>query len=155
GLKRLAEWATAKEQPLLLHASEPLGRPYPGKGRATPDKYYRLAVAYPDLKLVLAHWGGGLPFFELLVDEGKPLANVYYDCAATPYLYRPEIFNTAISLAGRGKILFGTDYPLMPQDRYIKEIESLTPTLNVNDHTAIMGNNALELLGVPRMPSWI
>lgn len=147
GLKRLAEWATAKEQPLLLHASEPLGRTYPGKGRATPDKCYRLACAYPDLKLVLAHWGGGLPFFEMLAGEGEALANVYYDCAASPYLYRPEIFRAVISLAGSGKILFGTDYPLMPQDRYIGEIGSLK--LDAGDYSAIVGNNALELLEVP------
>ena len=147
GLKRLAEWATTKEQPLLLHASEPLGRTYPGKGRATPGKCYRLACAYPDLKLVLAHWGGGLPFFVMLADDGEPLANVYYDCAASPYLYQPEIFKAVIGLAGSSRILFGTDYPLISQDRYIREIDSLN--LDAGDYSAIMGNNALGLLGVP------
>jgi len=48
---------------LLTHASEPVGHQYSGKGTATPDLLYTLITAFPDLKLVCAHWGGGLPFY--------------------------------------------------------------------------------------------
>jgi hypothetical protein len=41
-----------------------------------------------------------------------PLANVFYDTAASPLLYRPEIFRLAVAAIGAERILFGSDYPL-------------------------------------------
>ena len=38
----------------------------------------------------MAHWGGGLPFYGLMKKEGpEVLRRVYFDTAASPYLYRP------------------------------------------------------------------
>lgn len=145
GLTAVADWAVAHGWPVLVHASEPLGRRYPGKGRVTPDKCYRLAVEFPDLKLVLAHWGGGLPFYEMMPDVRKALANVYYDCAASPFLYDAGIFQAALKLLGRGKIVFGTDFPLITPGRYLREIKELG--LDPEDYDAIMGGNARALLG--------
>ena len=48
---------------LLTHASEPVGHIYPGKGTITPDKLYPFITNFPDLTIVCAHWGGGLPFY--------------------------------------------------------------------------------------------
>jgi len=42
------------------------------------------------------------------------LANVWFDTAASPYLYRSDIYRLAAELAGEEKVLFGTDYPLLP-----------------------------------------
>ena len=39
----------------------------------------------------MAHWGGGLPFYGLMKKEGpEVLRRVYFDTAASPYLYRPR-----------------------------------------------------------------
>lgn len=148
-LEGTAAWAVANRQPVLVHLSEPLGRSYPGKGRVTPDKGYRLARHYPDLKLVFAHWGGGLPFFELMPEVAGALANVYYDCAASPYLYRPGIYKEVIDLAGSGRVIFGTDYPLLSPERYLKEIGE--QGLGPDTYSAFMGRNAAGLLGLEAM----
>src|SRR5207302_9841658 len=49
--------------PWTLHCSEPLGHDYAGKGTTTPDKVVRFFNRHPDLHLICAHLGGGLPFF--------------------------------------------------------------------------------------------
>lgn len=49
------------DRPMLTHSSEPIGHEYPGKGKAYPWQLLKLAENFPDLKIVMAHWGGGLP----------------------------------------------------------------------------------------------
>ncbi len=71
---------------LLTHASEPVGHLYAGKGDCTPDVLYSLAVRFPELTIICAHWGGGLPFYALMPEVKKPLGQVYFDSAASPYL---------------------------------------------------------------------
>ena len=74
---------------LLTHASEPVGHQYAGKGKITPDLLYALITAYPDITHVLAHWGGGLPFYALMPEVKEVMKNVYFDSAASPFLYVP------------------------------------------------------------------
>ena len=109
---------------LLIHASEPVGHVYPGKGSVTPELLYPFIAANPDIKIVCAHWGGGLPFYALMPEVGKAMENVCFDTAASPYLYTSQIYRQVISLVGADRILFGSDYPLMPQNRVLKEIKS-------------------------------
>ena len=129
---------------LLTHASEPLGHAYPGKGTMTPDKLFRFAAAYPKLTLVCAHWGGGLPFFALMPEVRKALGNVYFDTAASLYLYNAQIYRQVVSLLGAEKILFGTDYPLLSPNRVLKEIKPLA--LGKEPERLILGGNAEKLL---------
>ena len=75
---------------------------------------YHLITAHPALKLVLAHWGGGFPFYELMPEVRRAAANVYYDTAASPLLYDAAVFRWVAGMVGAGKVLFGTDYPLAP-----------------------------------------
>jgi len=131
---------------LLSHASEPVGHDYPGKGNITPDMLYPFITAYPDLTIILAHWGGGLPFYALMPEVKKALDRVFFDTAASPLLYHPQIYEQAIQLVGGDKILFGSDYPLLEQGRALKEIKSL----NLKDEikNLILGGNAQRLLGI-------
>src|SRR5262245_10105503 len=46
----------------LTHASEPVGHLYAGKGDVTPAELQAFVAAFPHLRVVAAHWGGGLPF---------------------------------------------------------------------------------------------
>ena len=110
---------------LLTHASEPVGHDYPGKGSVTPDVLYRFIRAFPDLSVVCAHWGGGLPFYALMPEVKQALGNVFFDTAASPFLYHPDIYNHAIELIGAERVLFGSDFPLLPQARLLKEIRAL------------------------------
>jgi predicted TIM-barrel fold metal-dependent hydrolase len=131
---------------LLTHASEPVGHDYPGKGSITPDMLYPFITSYPDLTIVCAHWGGGLPFYALMPEVQKAMANVFFDTAASPFLYSPQIYHQVIGLVGADKILFGSDYPLMPQSRLLKEIDALE--LPEDSKNLILSGNARRLLGI-------
>jgi len=130
----------------LTHASEPVGHVYPGKGSVTPEKLYAFISMFPELKVVCAHWGGGLPFYALMPEVRKALANVYFDSAATPYLYQPEIFRHVINLAGPDKVLFGSDYPLLSAGRVMADVDKAG--LGEVEKRALLGVNATRLLGL-------
>jgi predicted TIM-barrel fold metal-dependent hydrolase len=131
---------------LLTHASEPVGHGYPGKGSITPEVLYPFIARFPDLTIVCAHWGGGLPFYALMPEVKKAMANVYFDTAASPFLYTPDIYNQVIPLVGADKILFGSDYPLLAPARLIKEIKALD--LPEETESLILSGNARRLLGI-------
>ncbi len=143
-MKPLVDALTKHDLILLTHASEPVGHEYPGKGSITPGTLYSLIVRFPGLKLVCAHWGGGLPFYALMPEVEKALASVFFDTAATVFLYSPQIFEQASRIIGSDKILFGTDYPLMHQNRVIDQVRS--SSLSEEDQAAILGGNAERLL---------
>ncbi len=131
---------------LLTHASEPVGHQYQGKGSITPDILYPFITNYPDITLVCAHWGGGLPFYALMPEVKEAMSNVYFDSAASPFLYSPQIYSQVIQLVGADKILFGSDYPLLAQSRLLKEIDSLD--LPQETKNLILSGNAQRLLGI-------
>lgn len=142
-LQPLTDIARAHRLPLLVHVSEPVGRNYPGKGGTSPRKAFRFAQQFPDLTFIYAHWGGGLLFYELMPDVSESLANVYYDCSASPYLYDPDIYRLAFALPCGDRLLFASDYPLMPLDRCLEEARSAG--LLPEQLTALMGGNAASL----------
>ncbi len=142
----LVEVMNKYELIFLTHASEPVGHYYPGKGTVTPDKLYSFVTNFPSLKIVCAHWGGGLPFYALMPEVKEALACVYFDTAASPYLYSSQIYRQVTELLGVDKILFGSDYPLLSQGRMIEEIRSLE--LSEKEKSQILGGNARGLLRI-------
>ncbi|MDD5128007.1 MAG: amidohydrolase family protein [Dehalococcoidales bacterium] len=140
--------ATLKKNKLIVltHSSEPVGHIYPGKGTADPKILYELVTRLPDIPIICAHWGGGLPFYSLMPEVKRALANVYFDTAASPFLYQPEIYKQVSRLVGAEKILFGSDYPLMPQKRVLKEIDGTG--LTDSERELILSGNARRLLGI-------
>ncbi len=130
----------------LTHTSEPVGHVYPGKGAVTPDKLYPFLTAFPDLTVVFAHWGGGLPFYALMPEVKRAMKNVYFDTAASSYLYSPQIYGQVAQLTGADKILFGSDFPLLPQSRLIREINAAG--LSDEARELVLGGNARRLLGI-------
>lgn len=131
---------------LLTHASEPAGHDYPGKGSITPEVLYPFITSFPELTIVCAHWGGGLPFYALMPEVSKAMANVFFDTAASPLLYTPQIYNQVIQLVGAERILFGSDYPLLAPGRLLKEIKALK--LAEETENLILSANARRLLGI-------
>jgi len=131
---------------LLTHASEPVGHNYPGKGDVTPDILYPLITSFPDLTIVCAHWGGGLPFYALMPEVKQAMSNVFFDTAASPLLYSPQVYTQVIQLVGADKILFGSDYPLLAQSRLLNEIMSLDSPEETKQ--LILSGNAQRLLGI-------
>lgn len=131
--------------PVLLHTNEPIGHDYHGKSPMTMAQIIAVAKRYKSSKIVLAHWGGGVFFFNLLKREIKEtLENVYLDTAASPFLYDPLIYQTAVRIFGADRILFGSDFPLIHPKKYFLEIE--TSDISMDDQEKICGRNAVKIL---------
>jgi uncharacterized protein len=130
--------------PLLLHVNEPVGHDYPGKTPQDLQVIYRLLLALPDLVIILAHWGGGFFFYELMPEVAQAAKNVFYDTAASPLLFRPQIYGLAVQIIGSDRILWGSDYPLLSPARYFREMEDCPLPRRVQ--AKIKGCNAQRLL---------
>lgn len=147
GLQPVMEICRDLDLPVMIHASEPIGHSYPGKTPNILAQIYQLVQTFPQNKIILAHWGGGLFFFSLLKKEVKEsLKNVYFDTAASPYLYDVDVYRVAVQRVGVEKILFGSDYPLLPPARYFDEMK--TAGLLEDEIHQICGLNAAELFKV-------
>jgi predicted TIM-barrel fold metal-dependent hydrolase len=146
-LEPVMEICADRDLPVLIHTNEPVGHTYPGKSPNTLRQIYSLVRRFPKNKIVLAHWGGGIFFFNLLKKEAKEtFANVYFDTAASPFLYDPGIYLVAKHAVGTDKILFGSDFPLLTPARYFNELEK--SGLPAADKERICGANAARLLKV-------
>ncbi|MGN6563660.1 MAG: amidohydrolase family protein [Thermomicrobiales bacterium] len=142
-LAGLANLLIQTGKPLLLHTSEPLGHRYPGKGTATPEKVVAFLLAYASLRVVAAHWGGGLPFYTLMPEVAVATQNLWYDSAASTYLYRFDVFAHVAALVSPDRILWGTDWPLLRQAPFLRR--TLAAGLPDAGITAILGGNARHL----------
>lgn len=105
-------FASDHSWPVTIHISEPLGRPHPGNLPTPLLPILHLVEAFPDLTVILAHWGGLACFFELNPYIAKRFRRVYYDTAASPLLYSDRIWQSVLQAVAVEKILFGSDFPL-------------------------------------------
>ncbi|MCY3749553.1 MAG: amidohydrolase family protein [Chloroflexi bacterium] len=128
---------------LTVHTSEPVGHAYPGKDSTTPSAIWSvIEAAEGEVPIILAHWGGGLAFYELMPEVQQQAQNVYYDSSASHLLYRPAIYRLMSQLAP-GRVLFGSDYPLIRQTRAIRLAREAG--LPANERAALLGGNARRL----------
>lgn len=147
GMAPIMQICLQRDLPVMMHVNEPLGRPYPGKSPNSLGQIYEMVRRFDRNKLVLAHWGGGIFLYMLLKKEvNEILANVYYDTAASPFVYHSDIFPMAVRLAGVDKILFGSDFPLISPTTYFAELSQTD--LTGEQCRRIQGLNAMKLLGL-------
>ncbi len=131
---------------VLSHCSEPVGHSYPGKGNVSLPDIIAFLTAFPDVRFIAAHWGGGLPFYSLMPEIQRVTTNVWYDTAATPYLYRNTIVPAVAQIVGADRILFASDYGLLRQRRVIDYIRQ--SGLSDSAVEMVLGGNAKALLGL-------
>jgi len=127
--------------PVNLHVTDPRSKPYPGRVETPLADFIALARDFPWTNFILAHWGGGLAFDPV---KGS-LPNVYYDTAASPLLYKPEVW----AKAPAGRVLFGSDYPLVlyPKTGAVAEFAGIVQEAQgAGADEALLGGNAAELL---------
>ncbi len=129
---------------VLSHCSEPIGHSYPGKGDVSVQDIITFLTAFPDIRFIAAHWGGGLPFYCLMPEIQRIASHVWYDTAATMFLYQKTIFPVAVKLVGADRILFASDYGLLRQERVIDHIRQAD--LDSASLEKILGKNAQHLL---------
>lgn len=133
---------------MIVHGSEPYGHDYPGKGSMTPDRLHRLAGRYPSNRFVFSHMGGGLPWYAMMPEIGSALDNVWYDSAATPYLYQSNVYSAAVTAVGAGRVMFASDWPLIGQRRAIRHLET-DDRQSLVERERLMGLNAGQVFKLP------
>ncbi|MEZ4531170.1 MAG: amidohydrolase family protein [Thermomicrobiales bacterium] len=136
-----------RDRPIMLHVSEPVGHSYPGKGESTPARLLSTLEAFPALRIVAAHWGGGLPFYELMPEVKAATANLAYDSAASTYLYDHSVFETVIDLVGVNRVLFATDFPVLKQAPLLNKVRA-RPGISASALSAVLGENAKRIYGL-------
>lgn len=150
----MAQWCERNDWPINFHVSEGLNINYPNYTPTSFDSYLEIALAFPNLKIILAHWGGGIPFYELNPRLKPHLKNVYYDTAASPLLYNVDVFRNVINIVGSEKILFGSDFPLKlypkkqlspNMELFIKDIQE-NAKLSEKESDQIFRGNIAKLL---------
>ena len=149
----ICQWAQEHHWPINLHVTEPAGHAYTGRLDTPLMDYVWLAEQFPEVPFILAHWGGGLPFYCLNKRVGKALRRCYVDTAASPLVYSPAVWKQVVQLYGHERILFGSDYPLRlypgkekePGFRLLLE-ELARQEFSPEVHAAILGGTMAKLL---------
>lgn len=146
GLDRLVAPLEEADLILMVHVNEQVGHGYSGKARIDFAELAAFVGAHPQLKIILSHLGGGLCFYEFMPELKKTFANVRYDIAAIPFLYDKEVYRYLGSFLPE-KVLFGSDYPLLPASRYLANVMDLTEEVR----SKILYANAEAMLGQARL----
>ena len=133
-----------RNMPFLLHVNEPVGHYYPGKTNISMKQIESFVENNQGLKIILAHFGGGIFLYETMKELKEKFMNVYYDTAAAPFLYDQRIYNTVKALGICRKFLFASDFPLLPPERYFDGLEK--SGLSAEEKRLIFGENAQKLL---------
>lgn len=101
-----------------------------------------VAVDFPDIKIILAHpsW----PWTDEALSMALHKPNVYIDLSGwSPKYFPPQVIQYANSQLGH-KFLFGSDFPLIPPERWIDAFGKVGFKESV--HEPILKGNALRLL---------
>ncbi|MDD4160301.1 MAG: amidohydrolase family protein [Synergistaceae bacterium] len=107
---------------ILFHTAEQVGHQYKGKGHTGAEKAAAFCMNHPQIKVVFAHFGGGLWAYESMPEMKLALSNAYYDTAAWPWLYSHKVIDGIFSSGAGSKFLFGSDWPILKYPRYEKLI---------------------------------
>lgn len=138
--------SVAAGMPWTLHCSEPVGREYPGKGSATPDRILTFSQHHPELTLICAHLGGGLPLYSHIPEVRRACQRLHFDTAAQPFVYEASIYRALVDGVGAERILLGSDHPLLDVPRYLRALDEAGIDGSARD--LIIGGNAARLLGL-------
>lgn len=124
-LDNIIKYMEEAGSPLLFHVNEPIGHSYRGKIKVDFLALFQFIEKHQDLNIILAHLGGGICFFEFMPEVKKTFRNVFYDLAAVPFIYDETIYDF-IGAHLPEKVIFGSDYPLLPYSRYKNGISKLS-----------------------------
>jgi predicted TIM-barrel fold metal-dependent hydrolase len=134
---RLAAAAREHGLILLFHVTEEGGHEYPGKRGCSLASFQAFARKHADLKIVGAHLGG-----DVYRSGGAP--DVFVDTAAVPFLHEPPAQRTVLDAIPPDRLLFGSDFPLISQQRALRELREARP--DSHDLAAALEANAAALL---------
>jgi len=102
---------------VLFHADEQVGRDHPGRVQMPPEDFQWIVESCSDLRIILAHFGGGLVFHRLNRGARKAFDRIWFDTAASPLLYDSAVYGAAVACGAGDRLLFGSDFPLISMPR--------------------------------------
>jgi len=82
-----------------------------------------VALTFPELRIAGAHLGQ--PWHEEMMILAWKFPNVYVETSARAPKFWPSSFKEYVNSWGQDKVLWGTDYPLLPFKRCVEEVEEL------------------------------
>jgi predicted TIM-barrel fold metal-dependent hydrolase len=135
--------------PALFHTGQTgVGAGSPG-GAGLKLKYSQpipylddVAADFPELTIIMAH--PAVPWQEEQLSVALHKANVYIDLSGwSPKYFRPMLIQYATTLL-QDKVLFGSDYPALQPDRWLRDFEALEMKEAVRQK--ILLENARKLL---------
>ncbi len=142
---RIAGAADELDMFLLIHAAEPVGHDYAGKGDVGPREAAEFCINHPEAKVIFAHFGGGLWLYELMPEMKLYLSNARYDCAAWPWLYGPELISAVAAAGAEDKVMYGSDFPILSLPRYEKLLDA--SGISAGFRSKFLSGNAMAFLG--------
>lgn len=143
--------------PVCIHCGEPVGHLYAGKDTTPLAPLPDVAARFPELKLILAHMGGGMPFYAMNPRLGQVMKHVYYDTAANPLLYGIRSIKAVMDMAGADRLLYGSDFPLLLYPSRFRERDFTLFLSDIRDNGSLsarerrlfLSDNLRGLLGLP------
>ena len=103
-----------------------------------------VAADFPGLTVILAH--PSVPWQDSAISIATHKANVFIDLSGwSPKYFPPQLVRAMNSLL-RDKVLFGTDYPLLTPERWLRDFDRLDIKPDVRPK--ILKQNAIRLLGL-------
>ena len=136
--------------PALFHSGQTgIGAGLPG-GRgiklrlSDPMLVDDVAADFPGLTVILAH--PSVPWAASSISIATHKANVYIDLSGWSPKYFPADLVRAANSYLQDKVLFGTDYPLLTPERWLRDFELLD--IKPEARPKILKHNAARLLGL-------
>ncbi len=103
-----------------------------------------VAADFPDLTIVMAH--PSVPWVDSQISIATHKANVFIDLSGwSPKYFPPQLVKAANTML-RNKVLFGSDFPVIQVDRWMKDFENLDIKPEVRP--LILKDNALTALDI-------
>ena len=138
-----------------------LGLPSPFDMRlGQPLDVAMLAARFPSVPFVIPHFGAG--FFREALMAADACPNIHFDTSSsngwtryTPGLTLADVFRTALSVAGPGRLLFGTDSSFFPRGWNREVFDSQQTAMDVGGFTddaraQVLGGNFERLFARAR-----
>ncbi len=136
--------------PALFHSGQTgIGAGLPG-GRgiklrlSDPMLVDDVAADFPELTVILAH--PSVPWAASSISIATHKANVYIDLSGWSPKYFPADLVRAANSYLQDKVLFGTDYPLLTPERWLKDFDALD--FKPGAKAKILKANAVKVLGL-------
>ena len=117
-------------------------RPLRSVGR--PITLDSVACDFPELKLIGIHVG--IPWHDEMIAMASKHQNVFIIADAHAPKHWPQSFVRYIDSFGQDKVMFGTDFPVLPFDRMRREVDELG--LRPEPRRKFLRDNALRVYGL-------